>query len=301
MSVQASNRKAINWMSLARQVPGAIVRRLPDRAFARIMFFRKKKAMLRLGNPQTYSEKIQWLKIYGGLERYAKFVDKYEVRDYISRTIGSEYLIPLIGVWDKFDDIPFDTLPASFVLKATHGQGYNFICRDKAQVDLDQLRTKVNKWLGENFYTVDREPQYKNCTPRIIVEQYMQDESGELRDYKFACFSGAPHWIQVIGDRSTGTTEDMYDSQWTHLAVTEVGYPNSPRSIPKPAQLQDMWDLATKLSSKFAFVRVDLYLVDGKIYFGELTFTPANGIITYAPKETDLALGALIDLTAYSK
>jgi TupA-like ATPgrasp len=281
-------------------VVSTVTHALPDAWYCRASYLLGTKRILHLKNPRTYSEKIQWLKVYGHLERYAPYVDKYEVREYIKDVIGVEYLVPILGVWSDFDDIRFDELPSQFVLKATHGQGFNVICRDKSSLDLSRLRATVTSWTKRNYYQADREPQYRPIRPRLIAEEYLQDESGALRDYKFPCFDGVPYMVQVMGDRRQGTTENLYDRDWHLLPVLERGYPNTRSPIMKPALLDDMFDIAASLSSGFPFVRVDLYCVGGRIYFGELTFTPASGVITYEPPEFDLQLGNMLDLAAFN-
>jgi hypothetical protein len=273
---------------------------LPDAWYLRVNFLIRTHRILRLKNPRAYSDKIQWLMLYGGLERYTSFADKYEVRRYVADTIGPEYLVPLVGVWDSFDDIPLDQLPRQFVLKATHGQGFNFVCLDKSAIDIASLRRTATAWLGENFYRLERERQYQNIRPRLIAEAYLEDDSGALRDYKFPCFYGEPYLVQVIGGRADGATENFYDRQWNSLQIEEKGFPNAPGRIARPAHLDSMFTLAAKLSSSFPFVRVDLYYAAGRIYFGELTFTPACGLISYKPRSVDYELGGMLDLSAFA-
>jgi hypothetical protein len=296
--VQAETTAALRaWADrLARKVLAP----LPDAWYLRVNFLLRTRRFLKLGNPQAYSDKIQWLMLNGGLERYAQYADKYEARRYIEDTLGSEYLVPLIGVWDKFDDVPFDRLPGRFVLKATHGQGYNFFCPDKASLDLASLRRTVSAWMRENFYRREREPQYRPIRPRLIAEAYLQDDSGALRDYKFPCFDGEPYLVQVLAGHASNRTENFFDREWNPLAIEEKGFPNGTEAIQKPCQLADMLDVAAKLSAGFPFVRVDLYCVDGQIYVGELTFTPACGIITYEPRSVDLELGRMLDLSSFT-
>jgi hypothetical protein len=264
-------------------------------------YFLVRREVLNLRNPKTYSEKIQWLKLNGNLERFTSYTDKYEVREYVRRTIGDQYLIPLLGVWDSFDDIPFDDLPEQFVIKATHGAGYNYICRNKKDLNKKELKEKVNKWLSENFYTASREPQYKLCRPRIICEKYMEDSSGELRDYKFWCFSGEPDSVMVIEDRQKGMTLDIFDMTWKRFPIKLNHYENAIRPVSRPKRLDDMVSLSRKLSREFPAVRVDLYLVEDKIYFGELTFTPGSGLNIYHPASADRELGDKINLEDWTQ
>jgi hypothetical protein len=285
-----------NW---APRLRTGLLQALPDEWYLRLMYWHRQGTLLNLRNPQAYTAKIQWLKLYGGLDRYASYADKYKVREYVAETVGSQFLVPLIGVWENFEEIPFDKLPEQFALKATHGQGYNFICRDRSSLDLASLRHTANAWMSENFYHREREPQYREIIPRLIVEAYLEDESGALRDYKFPCFGGAPSLVQVLGDRARGTTENYYDLQWNLLPVRETELPNSYEPVPKPAALDEMVNLASRLSSRFPFVRVDLYCVADRIYFGELTFTPGSGIMSYQPSSYDLEFGRPLDLSQF--
>jgi hypothetical protein len=272
------------------------VRAMPDALYLRLKFLHVMRRIPHLRNPRNFSEAIQWLKLHGALEHYAPYADKYEVRQYVARKIGPQYLVPLIGVWDEFDQIPWDTLSEQFVLKSTHGCGHNFVCRNKSSTDVADLRQTVTRWMSENFYNEHRESQYRHIGPRLIAEAYLQDDSGGLRDYKFTCFKGVPFMVEVMGNRAHGVTVDIYDCQWNLLPVNARGDRNSGKPITRPGLLDNMLDVAAKLSAGFPFVRVDLYCVEGKIYFGELTFTPASGFITYEPKSFNQKLGrALVE------
>jgi TupA-like ATPgrasp len=286
-------------MRYASWITSKATHALPDVWFYRVNYLMRTRRVLHLKDPRSYSEKIQWMKLHGGLERYAPYVDKCEIRQYVENIVGAQYLVPLIGVWADFDEIPFEELPDQFVLKATHGQGYNFICRDRSDLDLGSLRATVANWMNRDFYRSEREPQYRNIRPRLIVEAYLEDDSGALRDYKFPCFAGVPYVVQVLGDRADGTTENIYDREWHLLPVVEKGYPNTPEPVEKPELLDEMLSIAAKLSAGFPFVRVDLYSSAGRVYFGELTFTPASGIITYEPGTFDLELGGMLDLSKF--
>ena len=277
------------------------MRRLPDNIYVRLYYFKNKRELLHLKDPKKFTQKIQWLKLHGNLEQLAAYADKYTVRPYIEQTVGKEYLVPLIGMWENFDDIPFETLPDRFVLKATHGCNYNFICKDKSKINLDELRTTVNQWMSENFYEQERETQYKDCEPRIICETYLEDETGGLRDYKIWCSKGKPVLVQVDSDRFTDHKSDIFDTKWKKMdqfSTATFGVVSDP--IKKPKNLSEMLQVATKLSQAFPFVRVDLYTVDGKIYVGELTFTPGSGMVTFETEAADIELGDFIDLNAYA-
>jgi hypothetical protein len=284
-----------------RVLAGKALRALPDALYLRLAFLLFMRRIPHLRHPRTYSEAIQWLKLHGALERYASYADKYEVRQYVARTVGPQYLVPLIGVWDEFDQIPWEDLPEQFVLKSTHGCAYNFVCRDKSSADVVGLRQTVTSWMSQNFYAENREPQYRYIAPRLIAEAYLEDDSGGLRDYKFTCFDGVPFMVEVIGDRADENyTVNIYDRQWNLLPHNPKGRLNSVKPVTRPALLEDMFDAAAKLSAGFPFVRVDLYYVDEKIFFGELTFTPASGYITYEPKSFNYELRRMLDLSKLS-
>lgn len=275
---------------------------VPDKPYLYALYFMRRKELPNLKNPRSYSEKINWLKLYGQLERYSKYADKFTVRDYVANKIGEQHLIPLLGVWDTFADVPFDKLPKRFALKATHGCGYNYICADKSAIDLTALETMAKGWLEENFYRLEREPQYKFCTPRLIAEQYLEDDEGELRDYKFTCVNGDPKIIQVDVDRFTAHKSYMLNPGWTPLGyASSATYPGVGLPGKRPDNLNDLLEIARKLSEDFYFVRVDLYSIGDKIYFGELTFTPSSGFAKFTPKNADVELGKLLDLSRYRR
>ena len=255
---------------------------------------------LNLKFPETFNEKLQWLKLYDRNPKYTQMVDKYEVRKYIVETIGEEYLIPLLGVYDSFDEIDFDSLPNQFVLKPNHTSGDIYICRDKSQIDLCDLKRQVNMWLKRKYYWVHREWPYKNIKPRIICEKYMVDESGmELKDYKFMCFNGEVKCSFVCLNRnsSTGLNVDFYDMDWKPMPFKRH-YPNSDTIISKPKNFDKMVKFAEKLSKDIPFVRVDFYETNGQLYFGELTFYPGSGFEEFTPEKYDYLLGRWIKLPA---
>jgi hypothetical protein len=279
---------------------GKILGFLPDKLFLYILFYRAKGEVLNFNNPQRFTEKIQWLKVYGKLERYSQYVDKFRVRSYVAEKVGKEYLIPLLGVWYNYDAINFAELPDRFVLKVTHGCGYNYICKDKAKINHEKLRMTINKWMKEDFYKQERETQYRNSTPKIICEEYLEDQTGELRDYKFYCTEGIPKAIQVHIDRFTDHRSELLDINWKKLPYVSVGTFGEVKSIlAEPLNLKIMLQLVRKLAEDFPFVRVDLYSVDNRIYFGELTFTPGSGLADLTPISGDIEFGKLINLDAY--
>ncbi len=254
---------------------------------------------LNLKNPRTFLEKLQWQKYYGKIEEYSKYIDKYEVRTHVDHVIGNKYLVPLIGVYDTVNEIPFNKLPVSFVIKATHGSDWNIIIKDKNNTNWRYCCKKINKWLKTSYYKKTGEINYKNIKPRIIIEEYINEPSGNLLDYKLWCFNGKFRFIGIHGDRHIKAKATLLDADWNLLPIY---YPEIPKwgQIPlRPKKLPEMIDIAEKLSAIFAFVRVDLYCVDDKIIFGELTFTPGNGFNIRFPKELDLKYGTLMPLEKY--
>jgi len=270
---------------------------LSDEKFIKMEYAAYTGKKLNLSSPKTFNEKIQWLKLYGKLENYTHLVDKYEVRKYISATIGEKYLIPLIGVWNKFDDIDFNKLPEQFVLKCTHDFNSIIICKDKTTFNKRKARNKLEKCLKRNFYYSGRETQYKNIKPKIIAEKYMVDESGiELKDYKIFCFNGIPRVIQVDFDRFVDHKRLIFDTEWNYIPVA-IAYPtNHEWIINKPENLGEMLHLAEILSKNYPHVRVDLYSIAGRIYFGELTFTHEAGFAKFEPEEFAYKMGSWIEL-----
>lgn len=254
-------------------------------------------------NPTTFNEKIQWLKIYDRNPLYTKLVDKYEVRKYIAEKIGEEYLIPCLGVWERFEDINFDELPNQFVLKCTHDSNSVVICRNKASFDVENAKKKLNKHLKINFYYNVREWPYKNVKARIIAEKYMEDASSKsLTDYKFFCFSGQPQFVycsEGLEDHSTAQIS-FYDFSGKELPFHRTDYEQYNNFPGFPPNYAEMTKIATILSRKIRspFVRIDLYSINGKIYFSEITFSPCGGTLPFDPPEWDEKLGERIDLSA---
>ncbi|WP_106460393.1 ATP-grasp fold amidoligase family protein [Anaerococcus sp. Marseille-P3915] len=256
---------------------------------------------LNLYNPTTFNEKLQWLKLYNRRPEYTIMVDKYKVRDYISEKIGDEYLIPLIGVWDNPDDIDFDSLPNQFVLKCNHNSGLGMcICKDKSKLDIKKVKRNLRKGLKQDYYLLGREWPYKDVPRKIIAEKYMTDETGtNLKDYKFYCFDGKAKVVGIYQDRNTNkeTTGDFFDMDFNWLGFT-FNMPNAKIIPSKPDHFEKMKEIAEILSEGIPHVRVDLYLSNDKIYFGELTFFDGSGFDKIEPFEWDVKLGSWINLPA---
>ena len=268
---------------------------------------RKFKAMmgyeLDLEHPQTFNEKLQWLKLYDRNPAYTKMVDKYEAKKYVAGVIGDQYIIPTLGVWDSFDEIDFNALPDRFVLKCTHDSGGIVICKSKKDLDMAAARKKLEKSLKNDFYLSGREWPYKNVKRRIIAEKYMEDDSRadagdtDLMDYKFMCFDGKVKCSFVCSERYSGEglKVTFFDPDWKKLPF-ERHYPASKRDIPKPKSYDLMVELAERLSDAIPFVRVDFYDINGEVFFGELTFYPGGGFEEFSPLEGDYTLGSWLTL-----
>jgi len=275
----------------------SVLKLLPDKAYIQLRFFYRMGRIPNLKNPKTYNEKLQWLKLNDRKPEYTTMVDKYEAKKYVAERIGEEYIIPTLGVWEKFEDIDFDSLPNQFVLKCTHDSGGLVICRDKSKLDMEDARKKITASLKTNYYYDGREWPYKNVKPRIIVEQYMEDTAtAELRDYKYYCFHGVAKMVMIVSERATGETKaDYYDMNFEHLDLV-WGYPHSNKQIDKPKNFEKMRILSDQLAEGIPFLRVDFYEINGSVYFGELTFFDGGGTQRMEPIEWDYKLGSWLSL-----
>ena len=263
----------------------------------KIWYFLKTFRFLNLKNPKTFNEKIQWMKLYDSTPIKTRLADKYLVRDWVKERIGEEYLIPLLGVWDNFDDIDFSKLPQKFVLKCNHGCAYNIIVKDKNKLDYEKTKKRINKWMGRDYGKRSYEMHYSNIKRKIIAEEYIENINDDLYDYKVWCFGGKAHYIQFLSERNTnGLKMAFYDRDWNKQNFV-YSHPLDKKIFPKPKQLNLLLDLAEKLAKDFSHVRVDFYITNsGKIYFGEMTFTSCSGICKWKPKKTDRHFGDLIKL-----
>lgn len=272
---------------------------LPDSLYLKIMFRLKMGYKLNLKKPQTFNEKLQWLKLYNRKPEYTRMVDKSEAKTVAENILGKGYVIPTLGVWNKFEEIDFNSLPDSFVLKTTNGGGGGgvIICRDKSKLNLASAAERLKSSLKANIYRHLKEWPYKNVKPRIIAEKFMVDESGELRDYKFYCFNGEPKVFLVASERFSGhrTYFDYFDMEGNHLPFTQGGM-NNPVTPALPSTFEEMKQVAKKLSHGLPHVRIDLYSVDEKVYFGEFTFFDSSGFEKFTPKEWDEIFGSWVGL-----
>jgi len=283
-------------MSIANKLAPLILGPFSDRTYTIIQFLYKLKKFPNLTDPQTFSEKIQWLKLHQRDPLLPRCVDKYLARDYVAEKVSDDILVPLIDVYEDADEVKFDELPESFVLKATHGSGWNIICRSKSDLDFSESRTTMSNWLNRNFFDVGREWAYREIQPRVVCETFLKEADGEPpTDYKFFCFGGEPCFIQADFDRFQGHRRNLYDTDW-NLLPCSLEYETDPNPHPAPALLTELLEVARKLSEDFPFVRVDLYANDGKVYFGELTFYPGKGVERFSPESFDREFGALLEL-----
>ena len=271
---------------------------MPDKEYLQRKFRAKLGTSLNLDCPQTFNEKLQWLKIYNRKPEYTVMVDKYKVRDYIAQMRGEEYLIPLLGVWDDPEDIDFDALPNRFVLKCNHNSGSGMcICKDKSKLNIAKVKAGLRKGLKQDYYLTGREWPYKDVPRKIIAEKYMEDASGDLKDYKFYCFNGEMKFVMINSDRNTSrpTRADYFDRDFNWLDFT-WGYSHAEVHPQKPERFEEMVAIANKLAKGLPHIRVDLYECNGKIYFGELTFFDGSGFDKIEPLEWDFKIGKMLEL-----
>ena len=294
----SEDRSQIPYAIFRNMTKKGLTKFISDKQYIKIAYRLAMQKKLNLKNPQTFNEKLQWLKLYDRNPMYITLVDKYRVREYIASKIGQEYLIPLLGVWDTAEKIDFQKLPSQFVLKCNHDSGSVVICKEKSKLDVEYVKRKLNRALKLNGFWHGREWPYKNVKPCIIAEKYMiDDQINELRDYKFFCFGGEVKCFKVDFDRSTEHRANYYDKNCELLKFGEkVCPPDFTRKINIPENINKMIQLAEILSKGFPFVRVDFYDANGKIYFGELTFYPAAGFGAFIPDEWDYKLGEMIKI-----
>jgi len=272
---------------------------LSDKLYVSLKFRASMGYWLDWNNPMTYNEKLQWLKVCHHNPLWTKLVDKHEVKEYVAQAIGEQYIIPTIGVWNDFDEIDFNALPNQFVLKCTHDSGGLAICKDKKTFDIESARKKIKNSLKTNYYWREREWPYKNVRPRIIAEKYMEDSlTGELRDYKFFCFDGEVKALFVASERNINGVEvkfDYFDENFKHINLRQK-HPMSSKTIDKPATFEEMKKLANILSKGLPEARCDFYEVNGKVYFGEITFFHHGGLVPFHPSNWDKIFGSWIKL-----
>ncbi len=268
---------------------------IPDEPMIRFQYWMKHHRFLNLNDPQRYTEKLQWYKLYYRNALMPICVDKYQVRRYIESKGLSDILVKLYGVYDKAEDIPFDNLPEKFVLKTSNGSGTNIICKNKSKLSRNEVIEKVNRFLKQSSASAGREWAYAQGTPKIIIEELLEDftnSDGSISDYKHLCFNGKPEYIVLDVDRFTKHKRNIYDINWSDLHVaSDCPCIEEGRKIEKPANYERMIEIAKILSEDFPAVRVDLYNINGRIYFGELTFFPWSGYVQFTPDSFDFDMG----------
>ena len=268
---------------------------LSDSLFLKIKYYEIFGKRLNLKHPKTFNEKLQWLKLYDRKPEYTIMVDKVEAKKWVADRIGERYIIPTLGVWDKAEDIDFDSLPNKFVLKTNHDSGAVIICKDKSKLNFDEARKRLDASLKSDFYKSGREWPYKNVKRKILAEEFLGEN---IEDYKFFCYKGFPESVMVCCDRQLGETKYyFFDQTWTLKRYNTRGK-KAPAdfSMPHPLNIKEMFEIASILSKANVFVRVDLYNIEGKIYFGEMTFFPTSGFDPNLLPETDKYFGQLINL-----
>ncbi|PRD46849.1 ATP-grasp fold amidoligase family protein [Sphingobacterium haloxyli] len=285
-----------SYLNLKNSINNALY---TDYAFCRKTYKKTHGEYPNIDLPQTFSEKLLWSMFNHRDQVYIQCADKFEVRDYVKRKIGEEYLINSFGVFDHVDSIDFRSLPNQFVIKATHGSGWNIIVEDKDRENISNIRKRIRYWLKTNYFEFNREWPYKYMKKRVICEEFIGEERGTPpEDYKFFCFNGEPKLIQLDIGRFTSHKRNVYDTEWSRIGGVEIAHEQDENNIyPKPKNLKEMIDVARKLSEDFNHVRIDLYNVQGKVYFGEMTFFHGAGSAEYfRPKEFHLQLGEWFDL-----
>lgn len=283
--------------SKVKQIILIATKLIPDRIYLKIMYKFVTGKKLNLDKPKSYNEKLQWLKLNDRQELYTQMVDKLEVRKFIAERVGEQYLVPLIGVWDSPDDIDFSTLPNQFVLKCTHDCDGVVICNNKNEFDIKKAKKKLSKALNRNFYYQGREWPYKNVKPRIICEKYLEDkDGGQLTDYKIFNFHGKPKLIQVDYDRYLGHKRQLFSPTWERLNVSFHFPSDTNKIMEKPVVLKQIIALAKILSEGFIHLRTDFFIVDSKIYIGEMTFYHGTGMGKWSPESFDEEMGEWINL-----
>ena len=275
------------------------LRWMSDKTYIQFLYKSHMGRKLNLANPQTYSEKLQWLKLNDHNPIYTKLVDKYRVREYIREKIGEDYLIPLLGVWKTAEEIDISVLPDRFVLKCNHDTGSIIVCHDKNKFDLETEKKKLSNCLKNGTFWYTREWPYKGVDPCIIAEKYMEDDTyHDLRDYKFFCFDGVPKAMFIATERlnpEKPTAFDFFDMNFNHLPIKQ-GHPNADNIPEKPINFEKMKELARVLSEGFPHIRVDFYEINGQVYFGELTFYHFGGVEPFIPESWDSVFGSWLNL-----
>ena len=288
MAKESFIKRSIHWMWRHFVVS--------DKLYISLLYKERFHKALNWDNPQSFNEKLQWLKLYAHRPIYTIMADKYAVKKYVADIIGEQYVVPCLGVWEKPEEIDFNSLPNQFALKCTHNSGRGrCICNDKSKMNLDEVRSNIAEGFKENYYLPGRDKQYRDIPKKIIADKYLDDGTGaELRDYKWWCFDGKPIYMYYT-NKGKNIYENFYDMDYQPVNINH-GFTRLTPEQPKPENFDLMKDLAAKLSKDIPFVRVDFFDVNGKVYFGEFTFFDWGGLRPFETDEMDLKLGALIKL-----
>lgn len=291
------NKSILNSIKPFKAAVRGISRLIPDEPYIKLKYYWAFGKWPNLKKPKTFNEKVNWLKLHDRNPLYTTMVDKYEAKKYVAQRIGEEYIIPTYGVWERFEDIDFDSLPNQFVLKGTHDGGSLIIVRDKSKMDIEEAKKKLTKSLKTNYYWHGREWPYKNVKPRIIAEQYMEDDrTAELRDYKIFSFDGVMKALSIAANQQNEGEEtklDFFDIDFKHLDITN-GHDNADFPPAKPERFEEMKHYTDVLSKHFPYLHIDFYEVNGQVYFGELTFSYWGAMVPFEPEKWDRTFGEWI-------
>ena len=275
-----------------------LLRLLPDKQYVQLQYLSNHHRLPNLKNPQTLNEKVMWLKLYDHKPVYTTMVDKYAAKAYISERVGSEYIVPTLGVWNNVEDINFESLPQQFVLKWNHDSGGVVICKDKSTFDIESAKIRLDKRKNNNGFWYGREWPYKNVPHKILAEAYLGEN---LQDYRIYCYNGEPKYIYSYTNESFADGSkpepaycDIYDCDWKPMAFRQKSPPRG--NVERPSGLNVMLDIARKLSVDSPFLRVDFYQIGEQVYVGELTFFPGSGLTKFIPAEWDEILGSWLEL-----
>lgn len=285
------------FLALSRR---GLLKWIPDKTYLKYFYKAYLNKNLDIENPKLFSEKIQWLKLYAKNESYTEYVDKYAVRKYIEKTLGSKYLVPFIDVFDDVESIDFDKLPDKFVLKCTHGSRCNILCNDKKSLNIIEAKKKLKKWMKNNWFWYCREYPYKSIKPKILCEEFIGDGINPADDYKIYCLNGEPTIIRSLARNIQGNlvSECFYTTKWekTDCRIRKFDIESFRANKEKPEQLNEMLEISKKLSKDITFLRVDLYNINGRVYFGEMTFFPQSGLDNFIPDKYNIEFGNLLKL-----
>lgn len=282
---------------MIKKIVKKVMGRLPDKIFIQLKYIYIFKKALNLKQPKTFNEKLQWLKLYDRKNIYSSLVDKITVKDFVKSRLGEDCVIPTLAIFDNVDDIDFDALPSQFVMKTNHDSGSVIRCKDKASFDMWDAKRRLKKALNKDYSIHSREWPYKNISRKILIEKYIVDESiNDLIDYKVFCFNGEPKFIELDYDRFTNHGRTIYDMDWNIIPVTYRYKHNENKYFNKPKELSIILNYSRELSKSIPFVRVDFYIVNNQVYFGEMTLYPLSGFGKFNPEIYDIKFGEILNL-----